>query len=184
VTLLARLRGTSPDRLERLIGLAGLACALVVIAATVAHALQLRDALFASAQDRLKTIARVLSKEANRSLAQPRGLLDPVDELLRDPRARPSDELQSLLVYWPKARSDLAGCRAALEAGNPAARKAAARSLKGASSSLGSDSVAERAGLLEHCDEALASRALDDLEAAFAAVQAAWSVDPTVTAPG
>jgi PAS domain S-box-containing protein len=89
-----------------------------------------------------------------------------------------------LEVYWPKARADLDDCRAAVVAGDAAARRAAAHSLKGASSSLGFDSVAERAGALEHCDDAGARATIGGLEAAFAAVQAAWRVDAEATAPG
>jgi len=79
-----------------------------------------------------------------------------------------------LAVYWPKADSDLAACRAAVCGGDAAARRAAAHSLKGASSSLGFDGVAAAAARLEHCPPAEAPGAMQDLETAFAATCAHW----------
>jgi PAS domain S-box-containing protein len=69
------------SRLERLIVLAGLLCALVIIGATLSHSLQLRDEMRRDAQDKVKTVSRILTQEVNRSLMRTRGLLEQVDEL-------------------------------------------------------------------------------------------------------
>lgn len=74
----------APDRtsrLERLIVLAGILCALVIIGATIAHSLQLREEMRGDAQGHVKTVARILTQEVNRSLMRTRGLLEQVDEL-------------------------------------------------------------------------------------------------------
>jgi PAS domain S-box-containing protein len=81
--------GTSPyrpnpgARHETLLRVASIACALVVVAATILHALQLRGAMQTAAEGRLLTVSRILAKEANRTLLQTRGLIDQVDEVLR-----------------------------------------------------------------------------------------------------
>jgi PAS domain S-box-containing protein len=69
------------SRLERLIVLAGILCAVVIIGATLSHSLQLRDEMRLDAQDRVKTVSRILTQEVNRSLMRTRGLLEQVDEL-------------------------------------------------------------------------------------------------------
>jgi len=97
VNISARLRGVPLDRLERLLGLAGLACAAVVIAATVMHALQLRDAIRTAAEGRLLTISRILSKEVNRTLGQTRGMLDQVNDALRESGGQRNAEVDVLL---------------------------------------------------------------------------------------
>ena len=86
---------TTPDlhptertsRLERLIVLAGILCAVVIIGATLSHSLQLRDEMRLDAQDRVKTVSRILTQEVNRSLMRTRGLLEQVDELTGGPMA-------------------------------------------------------------------------------------------------
>jgi hypothetical protein len=72
VTPVSRLWSWPLLRLEQLIRLASLLCALVVIGATLSHALQLREAIQTAAESRLQTFARVLAKEVNRSLLQTR----------------------------------------------------------------------------------------------------------------
>jgi PAS domain S-box-containing protein len=69
------------SRLERLIVLAGIVCALVIIGATIAHGLQLRKEMRDDAQDRVQTVTRILTQEVNRNLLRTRGLLEQVDEL-------------------------------------------------------------------------------------------------------
>ncbi|MCZ8097777.1 MAG: ATP-binding protein [Burkholderiales bacterium] len=81
-------------------------------------------------------------------------------------------------VYWPKAGTDLDACVAAVAAGDAAARRAAAHSLKGASSSLGFEAVAAASAMLEHCDEAEAAATLATLRDAFAAARAGWAAQP------
>jgi HPt (histidine-containing phosphotransfer) domain-containing protein len=81
-------------------------------------------------------------------------------------------------IYWPKAETDLEACTAAVAAGDAAARRAAAHSLKGASSSLGFEAVADASATLEHCDEAAAAATLAVLRDAFAAARSAWAEQP------
>ncbi len=69
------------SRLERLIVLAGILCALVIIGATLSHTLQLREEMRADAQNRVTTVSRILTQEVNRNLLRTRGLLEQVDEL-------------------------------------------------------------------------------------------------------
>lgn len=88
-------------RLEQFIRLASLLCALIVIGATLSHALQLRTAIQAAAESRLQTVARVLAKEVNRSLLQTRGLLDQVDEVLRTDGIARTPTLDALLDALP-----------------------------------------------------------------------------------
>ncbi|MFZ4756644.1 MAG: ATP-binding protein [Burkholderiaceae bacterium] len=95
--LSARLRGVLLDRLERLIGLASFVCAAVVIAATVSHALQLRDAIRTAAEGRLLTISRILAKEVNRTLGQTRGMLEQVNDALRDSNGRLTPQIDTVL---------------------------------------------------------------------------------------
>ena len=69
------------SRLERLIVWAGILCAVVIIGATLLHSLQLREEMRHDAQDRVKTVSRILTQEVNRSLMRTRGLLEQVDEM-------------------------------------------------------------------------------------------------------
>ncbi|MEI7446076.1 MAG: PAS domain S-box protein, partial [Burkholderiales bacterium] len=92
-------------RQERLIGLISLLCALVVVGATLAHALQLRDAIQAAAESRLQTLARILAKEVNRTLLQTRGLLDQVDDALGDPASARGPALDALLESLPRQQT-------------------------------------------------------------------------------
>ncbi len=92
-------------RLEQLIRLASLVCALVVIGATLSHALQLREAIQTAAESRLQTVARVLAKEVNRSLLQTRGLLDQVDDALRSDGPTRSPALDALLESLPRQQT-------------------------------------------------------------------------------
>jgi PAS domain S-box-containing protein len=85
-------------------------------------------------------------------------------------------------VYWPKAEADLAACRHALDGGDTRALREAAHSLKGASSSLGFDSVAAAASVLEHVPQADASAALRRLDAAFATTRSDWGQAATMGA--
>jgi CheY-like chemotaxis protein len=84
-------------------------------------------------------------------------------------------------VYWPKAGTDLDACVAAVAAGDTAARRAAAHSLKGASSSLGFAAVTAASAALEHCDEAEAAATLAVLRDAFAATRAGWAEQPVAS---
>ena len=81
-------------------------------------------------------------------------------------------------VYWPKADADLAACREAVAADDPLARRAAAHSLKGASASVGFDSIAALAAVLEHCASADTAPAMRRLEAGFVLARAAWASFP------
>ncbi len=85
------------SRLERLIVLAGIVCALVIIGATIAHSLQLRDEMRNDAQDHVKTVTRILTQEVNRSLLRTRGLLEQVDELAGDSMAVASADFSAKL---------------------------------------------------------------------------------------
>ncbi|RPH44352.1 MAG: PAS domain S-box protein [Burkholderiales bacterium] len=105
MTPLSRFWSWPLVRLEQLIRLASLVCALVVIGATLSHALQLRDAIQAAAESRLQTVARVLAKEVNRSLLQTRGLLDQVDDALRTEGPTRSPALDALLESMPRQQT-------------------------------------------------------------------------------
>ena len=85
--------------------LASVLCALVVIGATLSHALQLREAIQSAAESRLQTVARVLAKEVNRSLLQTRGLLDQVDEALRGDGIQRTPALDVLLESMPRQQT-------------------------------------------------------------------------------
>ena len=69
------------SRFDRLIVGAGILCALLIIAATIAHNLQLREEISREAQGQLKTVTQILTQEVNRSLMRTRGLLEQVDEV-------------------------------------------------------------------------------------------------------
>ena len=92
-------------RLEQLIRLASLLCALIVIGATLSHTLQLRGAIQTAAEGRLQTVARVLAKEVNRSRLQTRGLLDQVDEALRGDGIQRTPALDALLESLPRQQT-------------------------------------------------------------------------------
>ena len=69
------------SRFDRLIVGAGILCALLIIAATIAQNLQLREEISREAQGQLKTVTQILTQEVNRSLMRTRGLLEQVDEV-------------------------------------------------------------------------------------------------------
>jgi PAS domain S-box-containing protein len=94
-----------PGRLETLIRATSLVCALVVVAATAMHALQLRDAIQATAEARLLTVSRILAKEVNRTLLQTRGLLEQVDETLQGGEAIRTPALDALLESLPRQQT-------------------------------------------------------------------------------
>jgi signal transduction histidine kinase/response regulator of citrate/malate metabolism len=83
--------------------------------------------------------------------------------------------LQLLDVYWRQAAFDQLACRAAIARGDSPARAAAAHSLKGASVSVGLESVAAAAGHLETCAAADAAQALRFLDERIAATFAEWT---------
>jgi PAS domain S-box-containing protein len=86
-------------RVESLVRLASLAFALVVVAATVSHLVQLRRAMEAEVQGRTGTLARVLATDVDRTLSglqvQFDAVAEPLDGLIA--RARVS-EANALLV--------------------------------------------------------------------------------------
>jgi HPt (histidine-containing phosphotransfer) domain-containing protein len=95
------------------------------------------------------------------------------------------DVWQAVLeIYWPKAADDLQACRAAMRAGDAAALRACAHSLKGASSSLGFESVAGCAALLEAHGTEAGPAAVDALEAVLDAVRRSWTVGPVAAPAG
>ena len=105
MTPVSRFRSWPLLRLEQLIRLASLLCALIVIGATLSHTLQLRDAIQTAAEGRLQTVARVLAKEVNRSLLQTRGLFDQVDETLRGDGIERTPALDALLESLPRQQT-------------------------------------------------------------------------------
>jgi PAS domain S-box-containing protein len=111
----------------------------------------------------------------------PTGPSEPSARVDAEPVAAMQDDLSEevwlavMEVYWPKAEADLAACREAVAAGDPKARREAAHSLKGASASVGFESVATLAAVLEHCDEADAAPGMRRLEAGFALTRASWA---------
>jgi PAS domain S-box-containing protein len=109
VTEPSPLLARPPVRHETLLRVASLACALVVVAATILHALQLRGAMQTAAEGRLLTVSRILAKEANRTLLQTRGLIDQVDDVLRAedgaPGAAPGAGLDALLEALPRQQT-------------------------------------------------------------------------------
>jgi hypothetical protein len=92
-----RFRHWPLARLEALIRVASLLCALIIIGATLSHVLQLRRAIQSDADARLQTVSRILAKEVNRSLTHTRLLLDQADEALRDVTAARNGELAAVL---------------------------------------------------------------------------------------
>jgi len=94
-------------RHETLIRVASLACALVIVAATVMHALQLRGAMQTATEGRLLTVSRILAKEVNRTLLQTRGLLDQVDDALRadDGTGAAGPAVETLLEALPRQQT-------------------------------------------------------------------------------
>jgi PAS domain S-box-containing protein len=105
VTVRTTLDRWSLPRLEALIRATSLACALVVVAATAMHALQLRGAIQAAAEARLLTVSRILAKEVNRTLLQTQGLLDQVDDALRGRGAPRGPALDALLESLPRQQT-------------------------------------------------------------------------------
>ncbi len=90
--MIGRLRPSEwpAARQERLLGLASLAFAVVVVTATGLHALQLHEAIRHAAENRLANLARILAKEVNRTLVQTRRLTDELADGLALDGVRPS----------------------------------------------------------------------------------------------
>ncbi|MFM1991699.1 MAG: hypothetical protein RJA99_4656 [Pseudomonadota bacterium] len=105
MTRLLRFASWPLARQERLIGVTSLLCAFVVIGATLAHALQLRGAIQAAAENRLQTVARILAKEVNRTLLQTRGLIEQVDDALGDGAVARGPALDALLESLPRQQT-------------------------------------------------------------------------------
>jgi len=87
MTMSDRLPTEFKSRVERLIVVAGILCALLMIGATIAHTLQLRQEMLGEAQGQVKTVTRILTQEVNRSLMRTRGLLEQIDEMASGPMA-------------------------------------------------------------------------------------------------
>ena len=79
------ISGRSPteynSRFERLILVAGILFALLIIGATIAHGLQLHKEMRGEAQGQVKTVTRILTQEVNRSLMRTLGLLEQIDAM-------------------------------------------------------------------------------------------------------
>ena len=84
-------------------------------------------------------------------------------------------------IYWPQSATDLAACRAAVMTQDAAALRSAAHSLKGASSSLGFETIASLAAALERCEPTLAGAAMARLESAYEQSRTTWSLTASVT---
>lgn len=104
--MIGRLRPSEwpAARQERLLGLASLAFALVVVTATALHAMQLRDAIRNAADNRLANLARILTKEVNRTLVQTRRLTEELNEALVIDMARPNG-IDALLDALPRQQT-------------------------------------------------------------------------------
>jgi CheY-like chemotaxis protein len=83
-------------------------------------------------------------------------------------------------IYWPQSDADLAACRAAVLAQDAAARRSAAHSLKGASASLGFESIASLAAVLERCEPGVAATTLAQLETTYSQTRTDWSMATSV----
>ena len=81
MTIFGRLAPEYTSRFERLIILAGILFALLIIGATIANGLQLRQEMRGEAQGQVKTVTRILTQEVNRSLMRTRGLLEQIDDM-------------------------------------------------------------------------------------------------------
>ncbi|BDW10916.1 hypothetical protein PSHI8_09980 [Polynucleobacter sp. SHI8] len=68
-------------RFERMIVVAGILFALLIIGATITHGLQLREEMRGEAQGQVKTVTRILTQEVNRSLMRTRGLLEQIENM-------------------------------------------------------------------------------------------------------
>jgi hypothetical protein len=84
-------------------------------------------------------------------------------------------------IYWPQCDTDLAACRAAVLAQDAAAQRSAAHSLKGASASLGFESIASLAAVLERCEPGVAASTLAQLETVCSRTRTDWSMATSVT---
>ena len=81
MTKFGRLSAEYSSRFERLIVVVGILFSLLIIGATIAHGLQLREEMRGEAQGQVKTVARILTQEVNRSLMRTRGLLEQIDDI-------------------------------------------------------------------------------------------------------
>jgi len=70
-------------RFERLIEIVGILCALLIVAATIAHSIQLREEIRGEVEGHVKTVARILTQEVNRSLTRTSVILEQIDEMAR-----------------------------------------------------------------------------------------------------
>ena len=68
-------------RFERLIEIVGILCALLIVAATIAHSIQLREEIRGEVEGHVKTVARILTQEVNRSLTRTSVILEQIDEM-------------------------------------------------------------------------------------------------------
>jgi len=97
MTTSGRLPTEYNSRFEQLILVAGILFALLIIGATIAHGLQLREEMRGEAQGQVKTVTRILTQEVNRSLMRTRGLLEQIDDISSSMKAVVSDENNSRL---------------------------------------------------------------------------------------
>ena len=79
--IFGRLSKEYNSRFELLIVVSGILFALLIIGATIAHGLQLREEMRGEAQGQVKTVTRILTQEVNRSLMRTRGLLEQIDDM-------------------------------------------------------------------------------------------------------
>ncbi len=80
----------------------------------------------------------------------------------------------ALGMFWKTAADDLLACREAVLAADAPRRRSLAHSLKGASATVGFETLAAAAATLEHCAAGLAETAYADLARCFAATRADW----------
>ncbi|HYF59760.1 MAG TPA: ATP-binding protein [Burkholderiaceae bacterium] len=92
----------SPSRRESLVRLASVLCALLVLAATVSHSLQLRRALELDAEGQLQTVSRIFAKEVDRTLTQTRRQIAEVDARLLEGAPPAGPEVATLLDALPR----------------------------------------------------------------------------------
>ena len=97
MTISGRLPTEYNSRFERLILVAGILFSLLIIGATIAHGLQLREEMRREAQGQIKTVTRILTQEVNRSLMRTRGLLEQIDAMSSNLMAVASVENSSRL---------------------------------------------------------------------------------------
>jgi len=97
MTISGRLPTEYNSRFERLIVVAGILFTLLIIGATIAHGLQLREEMRGEAQGQVKTVTRILTQEVNRSLMRTRGLLEQIEDMSSGLRTLASVDYSSKL---------------------------------------------------------------------------------------